>query len=113
MDNQKQFKDNVYELLKESSREKFREFIQYNSGGIIILGIKENTDGTTEPIGIEKFEDNANINSLIKKYIPSTLEYNLYNFDFNSSEYDKLQNKKFQIIVIKDIPQINNKGEYN
>lgn len=134
MDKTPQLKDLMYELLKEPSREKFRELIMFNTGeknnidfksewidkvslsklmlslgnsggGVIVFGIKENEDGTTEPIGIAKLQDNAVLDDMIKKFIPTTLKYQLYNFAFDKSDYEKLQDKKFQVIYVIDTPE--------
>lgn len=131
---ERQIKDLVYNLLIEPSRDKFRDFYLGNTGekdnidfkekwnfekgslsklllslgnsggGIIVYGISENEDGTTDPKGIDKLQDNADIYNSIQKYVPIALKYQLYNFSYDQSDYAKLDGKKFQIIRVMDIP---------
>lgn len=56
-------------------------------------------------IRIENFYDNAIIDDMINKYVPLTLKYQNFNFSFDSSEYEKLLGKKFQVIQVEDIPE--------
>lgn len=131
----KQPKDLMYELISNPSRETFREFMIGNTGeadniefksewiwkgslsklllalansggGIVVFGIQEKDDGTNDPIGIERFEDKADISDSIKKYVPVTLDYIIHDLSFDKSEYEKLENKKFQVIHVYDTPQL-------
>lgn len=76
-----------------------------NGGGVVIFGISESKEGDFEPIGIESFVDPADIQNMIEKYVPATLNYKTYNFSFDSPKYRKLRDKKFQMIVIEDTPE--------
>lgn len=40
-----------------------------------------------------------------KNYISTELKYEVYDFVYDSSEYEKLQNHKYQMMVIKDCPR--------
>lgn len=130
----KQFKDNFYDVFEEPTRENFRKFIESNygeensidfkekwiekgklvkemlsianyGGGIIIFGLKEDENNIIEPVGLDKLRDKAEISNEIKNLIPNDLEYTVYDLPYTTSEYAKLQNKNFQIIIIKDTPQ--------
>ncbi|WP_242956669.1 hypothetical protein [Tyzzerella sp. An114] len=77
-----------------------------NSGGdIIIFGIHENENKTFTFPGIEKIKDKAIVYNEIKKLVSSDLKYDIYDFVYESSEYDKLNNHKYQMIVIENNPK--------
>ncbi|MFQ6880182.1 MAG: helix-turn-helix domain-containing protein [Oscillospiraceae bacterium] len=130
-----QIKDKFYdEFIKEPTKENFRKFLDKNCGeldeidfkqewidkgalskiilamansrgGIIVIGVKENDDGTLDPVGIEDLKDKADINNSILKYVPRSLDYEIFDFPYETSEYEKVQNKKFQMIFVHDTPE--------
>lgn len=130
-----QIKDKFYdEFLKEPTKENFRKFLNKNCGeldemdfkqewidkgalskiilamansrgGVIVIGVKENDDGTLDPVGIENLKDKADINDSISKYVPRSLDYEILDFPYEASEYAKVQNKKFQMIFVHDTPE--------
>ncbi len=122
-------KETVYNLLQEPTRENFIdlwqngfgeqdnldfkvEWIDYQKlseimlgivnagGGAIILGVKENDDGTLEAIGLKKLEDKEIIHDKIQKYLPNNLEFTIGDFDFTNESYSKIEGKLFQIVFI-------------
>lgn len=124
-------KDLLYAVLKDPTLENFRLLLQSHlgeedqldfkkeweedekiskhllamansGGGCIIFGVCQLSDGTFECEGIEKLKDAAELKKGIKKYIPDTLKYHLKDFKYESSEYEKLINKMFQILIIED-----------
>ncbi len=132
-DNVKQMKDLMYELLQEPSKEKFRNFIMNNTGeedsvdfksewiergklsklflslgnsggGVIVFGIHENDDGTIEPVGLKRLEEPSKVHNMIDSLVPSKLVYEIFDFSFEGSEYQKLIGKKFQVVHVKDTP---------
>lgn len=129
----KQLKDTVYKLLQEPTLDNFREFLhsqtgEHNAidfkgqwiegaalakellalansgGGIIIFGVAENEDKTTKIDGLLEIRDKAVISNDIKKYVSSDLKYDVYDFSYDTAEYELLKNKKFQMVVVEDIP---------
>lgn len=129
-----QLKDMVYRLLQEPTLDNFRNFIkgqtgEHNSidfkekwiesaklvkemlaignsgGGIIVFGVKEKEDKSFSYEGIEEIVDKAKISNDIKNYISTELQYEVYDFVYDSSEYEKLQNHKYQMMVIEDSPR--------
>lgn len=74
--------------------------IANSGGGCIIIGVKENADGTWNLDGIDKIEDKATISNSIKKYVPQKLKYNVQDFFFEESEYGKLKGNKYQVIIV-------------
>ena len=129
-----QAKDQLYDyFLKEPTKENFRRFLQENcgemdeidykekwiekghlaktilsmansGGGVIVVGVREEDDGTLIPIGLETFEDKAKINDDIAKYFPASLDYEIFDFNYNASEYEAVKDKKFQMLLVHDTP---------
>ena len=128
-------KDDLYNFLTdEPDKQKFAEFLKSNGyegndidfkeqwikkgklakiilamanygGGIIVFGVKENSDGLMEPVGIEKIRDQADVSNELKKYLPEHLFWKVQNFSYEKSEYEKLNGKTFQILIIYDTPK--------
>jgi hypothetical protein len=57
----------------------------------LIMGAKEEADGTIEPIGLPRLEDKADITNGLKKYLPAELlqRTDVLDFSFDDSEYPK------------------------
>lgn len=130
----KQLKDQVYALLQEPTLDKFREFLhaqmgEHNTidfksqwiegaalakemlalansqGGFIIFGVAENEDKSININGLPEIKDKAVISNGIKNFISSNLKYEIYDFSYTTSEYEALNNKNFQMLVVEDTPQ--------
>lgn len=130
----RQIKDHMYDFLIDPSKEKLRDLLLNETGeknnidfkaewisgdslsklmlalgnsggGLVLFGMKETEEKTYEPIGIKKTIDAAHIDDMIKKYVPSSLEYEVLNFLYNSSEYEKLIDKQFQVLIVNDTPE--------
>src|SRR5260370_8034750 len=67
----------------------------------LIMGAKEEADGTIEAIGLPKFEDKADITNGLKKYLPAELlrRTDVLDFSFDASEYPKVIG--FQVVLIE------------
>ena len=134
MDFPKQIKDQVYKLLQEPTLDKFREFLhsqtgEHNAidfksqwiedaslakemlamantqGGIIVFGVSENDDKSIRVDGLSEIKDKAVISNGIKNYISSDLRYEIYDFSYTTSEYEVLNGKHFQMLVVEDTPE--------
>lgn len=130
----KQLKDIVYGLLQEPTLDRFREFLhaqmgEHNAidfkkqwienadlakemlalanskGGVIVFGVAENEDGSVCIEGLSEINDKAVISNGIKNFISSNLQYEIYDFSYTASEYEALKDKKFQMLVVEDVPQ--------
>lgn len=75
--------------------------IANTGGGLIVVGINQDSTGSIEPVGLEKFTDKADIFNGVKNYIPSYLEFDVLDFEYKESEYEKLKGKKIQVISIR------------
>lgn len=130
-----QIKDHFYDqFLKEPTKDNFRDFMKKscgelnemdfketwidkgplakimlamanNGGGIIVFGVKENEDNTFDILGLDSLKDTADISNGISRLVSSSLDYEVFNFVFDSDVYGKFENKKFQIMVIHDTPE--------
>lgn len=130
-----QIKDHFYDqFLKEKTKDNFRDFMKKscgelnemdfketwidkgplakimlamanNGGGIIVFGVKENEDNTFDILGLDSLKDTADISNSISRLVSSSLDYEVFNFVFDSDVYGKFENKKFQIMVIHDTPE--------
>lgn len=130
-----QIKDHFYDqFLKEPTKDNFRDFMkkscgelnemdfketwidkgplakimlamENNGGGIIVFGVKENEDNTFDILGLDSLKDTADISNSISRLVSSSLDYEVFNFVFDSDVYGKFENKKFQIMVIHDTPE--------
>ena len=134
MDFPKQLKDQVYKLLQEPTLDKFREFLRSQTGehnaidfkgqwiedaslakemlamantqgGIIVFGVAENDDKSVRVDGLSEIKDKAVISNGIKNYISTNLKYDIYDFSYTASEYEALNGKHFQMLVVEDTPE--------
>lgn len=134
MDFPKQLKDQVYKLLQEPTLDKFRDFLhaqmgEHNAidfkskwienatlvkemlalansqGGFIVFGVAENEDKSIRIDGLPEIKDKAVISNEIKNFISSNLKYEIYDFSYNTSEYEALNDKNFQMLVVEDTPE--------
>lgn len=130
----KQIKDQVYVLLQEPTLDKFREFLQSQTGehnaidfksqwienaalakemlalansrgGFIVFGVAENEDKSVRIEGLSEIKDKAVVSNGIKNFLSSNLKYEIYDFSYDTSEYEALNNKKFQMLVVEDTPE--------
>lgn len=130
----KQLKDIVYKLLQEPTLDNFREFLhsqtgEHNAidfkrqwiedavlakemlslansqGGVIVFGVAEKDDKSVSTEGLSAIKDKATISNGIKNFISSNLKYEIYDFSYNTSEYEALNGKCFQMLVVEDTPQ--------
>ena len=76
-----------------------------SGGGIIVFGVKETAPNTFESCGLQETQDPSKIQDSVKKFVPSNLGYKIESFTFDRSEYEKLQGKSFQVIIVEDTPQ--------
>lgn len=130
----KQIKDIVYQLLQEPTLDHFREFLKSETGehnaidfkqewiekdklaklmlalanyggGIVVFGVHENDDKTFSCTGLKELQAKEQIGSWISPYLSSNLKYNVYDFSYQTSEYEVLNGKQFQILVVEDTPE--------
>lgn len=115
-------KDYLRELVKDNLGETdyldFKEsWIEYSKlakhilalansgGGVVVFGIKENGDGTNNPKGLKKLNDKSDISKKLSKYLPSIIIWEVFDFSYDESEYQKLIGKKFQVLMVEYNPE--------
>lgn len=76
-----------------------------SGGGCMVIGVAEQDGGSADPVGLTEFVDKADIASSIDSFLPSSLECETLNFEYNDSEYAALKGKKFQVLVVEDKPE--------
>jgi len=76
-----------------------------SGGGAIIIGVKENDDGTTTPVGLKEFQDKEKISKGVAKYLPDNILWEVLEFSYEDSEYPVLKGKKFQVLLVEYTPE--------
>ena len=76
-----------------------------SGGGIMVIGVKEHTDGSLSSVGIPELKDKTDIHNSVKKFLPEDIEYDVLDFSFKESEYGAIKGKKFQALLVEDRPQ--------
>lgn len=76
-------------------------------GGCLVVGVEEEGDIIT-PNGISKIQDKTDIFKSVKKFIPGNLstsdDIQIFDFSYEATEYPKIKGKKFQVMVVENIP---------
>ncbi|HOZ54468.1 MAG TPA: ATP-binding protein [Clostridia bacterium] len=127
-------KDIIYKILSEPTIEKFKSLVENHlgeadyidfkaewpekdklakiilalanyGGGAIIIGVNQLNDNGFDTKGILEFKDKVNIKNEISKYLPNNLEYEVFDFNFDDIAYEKLKNKKYQLLIVENIPE--------
>ncbi|WP_308698349.1 RNA-binding domain-containing protein [uncultured Thomasclavelia sp.] len=79
-------------------------------GGSIIVGVKENDEGTLEANGLSELIDKEKLHSKICKFLPDNVMFDIFDYNFKDESYDKIKGKLFQILVVysedKELPYI-------
>ena len=76
-----------------------------SGGGIMVIGVKEHTDGSLSSVGIPELKDKTDIHNSVKKFLPEDIEYDVLDFSFKESEDAAIKGKKFQALLVEDRPQ--------
>lgn len=128
-------KEDFAKFAETPDRVKFREFLKQNTGeypfvdfketwlddpklakhilamsnsggGVLVIGMGENPDKSLNYVGITSLEDKTNIDKKLQKYLPNDLKYDILDFEYdNNAEWGPIKNKKFQILIVADIPE--------
>jgi predicted HTH transcriptional regulator len=78
-----------------------------NSGsGCLVIGVAERDDKTLEPKGLDHLEDKTNIKAAIKKYVPESVAYEIHDFEYSDSDYERIKGKKFQVLTVLHKPKL-------
>jgi len=70
-------------------------------GGALVLGLHQTDEGQIEAKGLPEFKDKVDIVKTIKKYVPATVQYEVFDFSYSESEYPSLKGKMFQVVLVE------------
>jgi len=76
-----------------------------SAGGVLVVGVEETSDKSLMPEGISEFEDKTDICSAVRKFLPDDIRFEVLDFAFTESEYDRIKNRKFQVLIVDDRPE--------
>lgn len=76
-----------------------------SGGGCIVLGVEQEND-VLDAIGLKSLVDKAEVEKGVNRYIPTDVKFNVLDFSYTSSEYEKIVGKKFQVVMIEYKPQL-------
>lgn len=76
-----------------------------SGGGCIIFGVSQAEDKSLSAVGIEAIKDKVDIEQGVRKFLPNQLKYETLDFSYASSEYADLIGKRFQVVIIFDLPE--------
>jgi predicted HTH transcriptional regulator len=128
--NSKEIHENFARFFEKPTREGLREFLQTNigeldhcdfkkdwpsfpkvaklilglansGGGCIILGVD---DASLQPTGLGSAADKAEVEKGIRKFISNDISYLVLDFSYDTSEYQTIVGKKFQVVLVEDNP---------
>jgi len=79
-----------------------------NSGhGCIVVGIAEDdSDSSLKINGLAALKDKTDIKQGIEKYLPSTVHFEIHDFEYEDSDYVALKGKKFQVFLVAHNPAV-------
>ncbi|MGL4347204.1 MAG: AlbA family DNA-binding domain-containing protein [Chitinophagaceae bacterium] len=93
------------EWIKQDKLAKILLAMANSGGGLIFIGIAQEEDGTIDVCGLKSFCDDAKIRQSVQNYIPAVLSFDIENYSYDTSEYEKLKDKKIQLVRVKSSPK--------
>lgn len=76
-----------------------------SGGGALVIGTKQNDDGSIDPVGLAALEDKTDITNKIKHYLPDQISAEILDFSYKDSEYPTLKGKSFQVLLVESDPK--------
>ena len=72
-----------------------------NSGtGCLIVGVAEREDGTYDIKGLPALKDKTELKDSVQKFLPETVTYDIFDFEYDAAEYQPISGKKFQLLWV-------------
>lgn len=71
----------------------------------LVVGIKEEQDGSVTPVGIANVTDKSDIYKKVDPYLPGEINFEILDFHYRDSEYGALVGKSFQVFLIESDPK--------
>nr|WP_236165549.1 ATP-binding protein [Pseudomonas fulva] len=75
-----------------------------SGGGVLLIGIKDDDPPSAVGIGPGDLRDKTVIADMIKALIPSSLTYEVFDFNYRDSEDSVLKGKAFQVLIVDSRP---------
>lgn len=91
------FKEEWSELMKMA---KHVIAIGNSGGGAIVVGVREENDGSLIPVGLNELLDKSKVGNEFERFVPPTLKYEVLSFDLSASEYDEIEGDRYQAILV-------------
>lgn len=81
-------------------------FANFGGGGCIVVGVNQEDDGNLNPVGLPAVTDKTKVLSGLNNYLPDELrsQVHIMDFTYEESEYPKLKDKTFQVLLVEDDP---------
>ena len=74
-------------------------------GGCLFVGFAEEADKTIRAVGLKELRGKEKVEQEIARYLPHFLRRQVLDFVYSGSEYAMLEGKKFQVLIIEDLPE--------
>lgn len=86
-----------------------------SGGGALIIGVKDGESLVATGIPLGEKVDKTDVSKQVATYMPSSLLFDIFDFDYPSdSEYTTLRGKAFQVVIVEcnesDLPYLCKKG---
>lgn len=75
-----------------------------SGGGCLVIGVAEDDNKHLVSKGLAKIKDKSKVRQQNQKFLPSSLDYAIFDFDFAEHEDEKLKDKFFQVLMVFDSP---------
>lgn len=78
-----------------------------SGGGALIVGVAEEPDKSLQPVGVSKIRDKADVDRVLRNFLPTVLAAHLHILDFTytASEYGALVGRSYQVVLVPDDPE--------
>ena len=72
-------------------------------GGVLVVGVREESNGSLAPVGLPSFTDKADITGWLKSILPTNLldSVSVHDFDYPTGDYGVIAGKKFQLLFVQ------------
>ncbi|EGA88438.1 putative transcriptional regulator [Planococcus donghaensis MPA1U2] len=76
-------------------------------GGCLVIGVSEEKE-QIESVGVKEFKKKEDVYKEIDKFLPKNLinVSRILDFQFTETEYASIKNKKFQVLLVPDLPKL-------
>lgn len=72
-----------------------------SGGGALVLGLNQTDEGNIETVGLTEFKDKVDVAKTARNYVPTNVQYEVFDFSYTESEYPSLKGKMFQVVLVE------------